>query len=215
MGGELERHPSLDERFDPAIRIVEHDPGWAAQAADELRRVAGALGALAVRLEHVGSTAVPGLSAKPIIDLQVSVAALEPRERYVDALGRLGYLFAPDPATPDYHYFARPPERPHTHHVHVCAADSHHEHRHVAVRDFLRAHPDEAAAYAAVKRAVAERHPQDRLAYVAGKDRYVVELEARALRWALTRSSAGGPDGPAPRGPGPGAPSGSPGGRAA
>jgi GrpB-like predicted nucleotidyltransferase (UPF0157 family) len=71
----------LDERFDPAIRIVEHDPGWAAQAQQELHRLAEALGPDAKRLEHVGSTAVPGLAAKPILDLQVSVTAIDPPSR--------------------------------------------------------------------------------------------------------------------------------------
>lgn len=71
MGDGLIRHPSLDERFDPAIRIVDHDPAWAPAAADELGRIARALGDVAVRLDHVGSTAVPGLAAKPIVDLQV------------------------------------------------------------------------------------------------------------------------------------------------
>jgi GrpB-like predicted nucleotidyltransferase (UPF0157 family) len=107
MGGELERHPSLDERFDPAIRIVEHDPSWVAHAADELRRVAGALGALAVRLEHVGSTAVPGLAAKPVLDLQVSVVDIGQRALFVPALEGLGYLFAPAPEPPDFHFFGR------------------------------------------------------------------------------------------------------------
>jgi GrpB-like predicted nucleotidyltransferase (UPF0157 family) len=144
MGAPLERHPSLDERFDPAIRVVEHDPAWAEMAAAELRRVAGAFAPLATGLDHVGSTAVPGLPAKPIADL----------------------------------------------------------------RDFLRAHPEEAAAYGALKRVLAERHPEDRLAYVASKDRYVVDLEARALDWApFTGSSAGAPDPPGPGAPGPGAPS--------
>jgi GrpB-like predicted nucleotidyltransferase (UPF0157 family) len=78
-GDGLERHPSLDERFDPAVRIVEYDPAWAAQAHEELRRLKEALGPVAVRLEHVGSTAVPGLAAKPILDLQLSVAAFAAR----------------------------------------------------------------------------------------------------------------------------------------
>ena len=78
--GKLERHPSLDERFDPAIRIVEHDPDWATQARAELGRLAEALPRVAVRLEHVGSTAVPGLAAKPILDLQMSLIAIEPRD---------------------------------------------------------------------------------------------------------------------------------------
>jgi GrpB-like predicted nucleotidyltransferase (UPF0157 family) len=169
---------------DPAVRIVQHDPAWAARAQDELRRIGQAVGPVAVRLEHVGSTAVPGLAAKPILDLQLSVPAIEPIDAYAAPLASLGYLFVPDPEFPDYPFFGKPPERPRTHHVHVCRAGGGHERRHLAVRDFLRTHPAEAADYAALKRRVAERHPRDRLAYIAGKDAYVRALEARALRWA-------------------------------
>jgi GrpB-like predicted nucleotidyltransferase (UPF0157 family) len=172
------RHPSLDDRFDPAIRIVEYDPAWPGQAAAELARIGDALGPVAVRLEHVGSTAVPGLAAKPIVDLMVCVADAEQEAAYVPALGRLGYLYAPSPG---FHFFARPHARPRTHHVHVCAAGGDFERRHLALRDYLRAHPDEAAAYAAIKRKVVARHPQDRIAYIEGKGAYVQALEARAL----------------------------------
>jgi GrpB-like predicted nucleotidyltransferase (UPF0157 family) len=180
----LERHPSLDERFDPAVRIVDYDPAWPALAEAELRRIKEALGGVAVRLEHVGSTAVAGLAAKPIVDLQLSVDAVESQERYVKPLERLGYLFVPAPASPDHHFFAKPPERPRTHHLHVCEVGSEHELRHVAVRDFLRTHEDEAAHYAGLKRQVVARHPQDRLAYIEGKDEYVAALEERAVLWA-------------------------------
>lgn len=183
-GEGLERHPSLDDRFDPAVRIVGYDPAWQAQADAELRRIEAALPAVAVHLEHVGSTAVPGLAAKPIIDLQLAVDAIRPRERYVEPLARLGYLFVPDPASPDHHLFAKPPERPRTHHLHVCEVGGEHEFRHLAVRNFLRTHADEAARYADLKSQVAERHPQDRLAYIEGKDEYVAALEGRAVAWA-------------------------------
>ncbi len=146
-----------------------------------------ALGEVAVRVEHVGSTAVPGLAAKPILDLQLSVNAIEPRDRYAEPLERLGYLFVPAPESPDYLLFAKPPERPRTHHLHVCAAGSEHELRHLAVREFLRAHADEAERYAALKREVAARHPQDRLAYMAGKEEHLNALEARAVEWAGSR----------------------------
>jgi GrpB-like predicted nucleotidyltransferase (UPF0157 family) len=183
----LQRHPSLDDRFDPAVRIVDYDRAWPVMAEQELRRIKETVGDVAVRLEHVGSTAVPGLAAKPVIDLQLSVDVMEPRERYVAPLERLGYLFAPAPESPDYHFFAKPPERPRTHHLHVCKTGGEHEFRHVAVRDFLRSHPDEAACYAALKREVVARHPQDRLAYIDGKDEYVMALERRAVTWARSR----------------------------
>ena len=149
-----------------------------------MRVIEEALGDIAVRVEHVGSTAVPGLAAKPILDVQLSVSAIDPRERYVEPLERLGYLFVPAPESPDYHLLAKPRERPRTHHLHVCAAGSEHELRHIAVRDLLRAHPDEAVRYEALKRDVAARHPQDRLAYIDGKEAYVTALERRAVAWA-------------------------------
>lgn len=187
-GEEFKRHPSLDDRFDPAVRIVEYEDGWASEADQEIGRLREALGPMAVRVDHVGSTAVPGLAAKPIIDLQVSVAAMEPRTAYVEPLQRLGYLFVPSPESPDFHFFAKPAERPRSHQLHVCEAGSEHEFRHLAVRDFLRTHSDEAATYASLKREVVAKHPQDRLAYIEGKDAYVVDLERRATEWARTRS---------------------------
>jgi GrpB-like predicted nucleotidyltransferase (UPF0157 family) len=169
--------------IDPAVRIVEYDPDWPARAEAELRRIDAALGEVAVRLEHIGSTAVPGLAAKPIVDLLVAVVALEPRDAYVEPLQALGYEFAPAPGSAQRHFFGKPPERPRTHHAHVVEAGSEHELRHLAVRDFLRAHPDEAGRYAALKRDVAARHPGDRLAYIAGKEDHLIALERRALAW--------------------------------
>ena len=146
-----------------------------------MRRIADALGEVAVRVDHVGSTAVPGLAAKPVIDLQLSVAAIDALDTYRGPLEQLGYLFVPDPASPDFHLFAKPAERPRTHHVHVCEAGSTHELRHLAVRDFLRSHPDEAAEYESLKRRLAAENPDDRLAYIEGKDPFMAALEARAL----------------------------------
>lgn len=178
------RHPSLDERFDPAVRIVDHDPAWAETAAAEAARIAAAVGEAAVRMDHVGSTAVPGLGAKPIVDLQLAVADVGRRDLYVEPLAGIGYLFVPDPDSPDFHFFAKPAARPRRFHLHVCAAGSEDERRHLAVRDYLRAHPDEAARYEALKRALVARHPEDRLAYIAGKEDHVAALERRALAWA-------------------------------
>jgi GrpB-like predicted nucleotidyltransferase (UPF0157 family) len=183
----LSRHRSLDERWDPALRIVPYDAAWPEKAAAELGAISDALGIVAARLEHVGSTSVPGLAAKPIIDLLLSVRAFSARSEYTDPLQRLGYLFAPDPESPERHFFAKPPQRPREYHLHVCQSAGGEEHRHIAVREFLRAHPGEAAAYADVKSEVAARHPGDRLAYISGKEQYIGALESRALAWAARR----------------------------
>ncbi len=177
----------MGEERDPAVRIVDYDPGWPEEAERELARVAEALGDLAMRLDHVGSTSVPGLAAKPILDLQVSVAALAPQAAYVEPLEAIGYRFVPFATSPEYHFFGKPPERPRTHHLHVCLAGSHEELRHLAVRDYLRADPEEAARYEVVKRESARLHPEGRIAYMGGKGDFVGALERRALDWVESR----------------------------
>lgn len=161
------------------VIVLDYDPRWPELAAREIARLAEALGPAALRIEHVGSTAVPGLAAKPIVDLMVSVAALD--ESYVAPIESLGYLFTPFPGQDDRHFFGRPHARPRTHHVHVVAAGGHEERRHLAFRDFLRADPDAAAEYAAVKREAARHHPDDIFAYMDFKDAVIRRLEARAL----------------------------------
>lgn len=181
------RHPSLDDRLDPAVRIAEPaEAAWAAEFEREAAAIRAALGPLAVGVDHVGSTAVPGLAGKPVVDIQVAVAALEPVEAWAAPLQALGYLLAFDPESPDFHFLGKPAARPRRFHVHVCLAGSAHERRHLAVRDYLRAHPAEARAYEALKRDLVGRAPGDRLAYIEGKGRFMAGLEERALRWAGT-----------------------------
>ena len=184
-------HLSQDTTYDPAIRIVEYDPSWQEMFEREAAAIRGALGPVAVRVDHVGSTSVPGLSAKPIIDIDVSVSDIAMVDSYRGPLEGIGYLFVPDPDFPDFHFFGKPAARPRTYHIHVCETGSLHEGRQLAVRDYLRTHPEEATAYGAVKQAIAERHAGDRLGYIAGKDFYVKALERRALAWHVPAEEAG------------------------
>ena len=161
------------------IRIVEYDPAWPARAAEEIKRIAAALGPRAMRIEHIGSTSVPGLAAKPILDFLVSVPELD--RAYVEPLEALGYRFTPFADSPERHFFGRPPERPRTHHVHVVAAGGEEEHRHLAFRGYLRSHPDAAREYAEAKRVAAAAHPTDIFAYMDAKAGVVERIEAQAL----------------------------------
>ena len=169
--------------FDPTIRIVDYDREWPVTFDTEKTRLEAALGDVAVRIEHVGSTSVPGMAAKPVIDIDVYVREIEPMEPYRQPLESLGYVFEFDPEFPDLHFFGYPRERSRQFHVHVAKIGSRHQTRHIAVRDFLRSHPDAAADYADLKRSLATLHPRDREAYVSGKATFVDRLEARALAW--------------------------------
>jgi GrpB-like predicted nucleotidyltransferase (UPF0157 family) len=108
----------------------------------EATRLREALEPVAVRIDHVGSTAVPGLSAKPIVDIQVSVRMLAPMNAYRQPLELLGYEYA-DPNTDDYPFFDLS-IGPRPFHIHVCEAGSFHERRHLCFRDWMRTHPGDA-----------------------------------------------------------------------
>src|SRR5439155_26612575 len=135
-----------------SLQLASYDPQWVRGFEMERDRIAGALGPLARRIDHHGSTAVPGLAAKPVLDIQISVAPLHPIEPYVRALAPLGYVHVPDPDDAVCPFLHRPGEWPHTHHVHLVAAGGGEERRTLAFRDFLRGHADARREYEQLKR---------------------------------------------------------------
>jgi GrpB-like predicted nucleotidyltransferase (UPF0157 family) len=172
-------------------RIVDYDSSWSSRAAVVIDRLRAALGPRARRIEHIGSTSVPGLAARPIPDVQVPVDDVRDHNAFVPALAELGYeLFRfPELDVDDYLVFV-PADGSNTEHVQVCEAGSQQEHRHLAVRDYLKARPDECDVYEQVKRRAAAAAAGDRAAYSRGKDAHVQGLERRALAWALTAPTA-------------------------
>lgn len=161
--------------------ITPYDPAWPVRYEAESARIRVLLGEQVVLLEHVGSTSVPGLAAKPVVDMQLSVRSMVPRSEYVDPLVRLGYRWALDPWTDEHEFFSRDEDGERAFQIHVCAAGGEWERRHLAFRDWLRSHPDDAAAYERLKRELADRHPRDIYGYIDGKAAYIREIEARAV----------------------------------
>jgi GrpB-like predicted nucleotidyltransferase (UPF0157 family) len=141
------------------IEIVPYDCGWPARFEAEAACILEAMDGLALRIDHVGSTSVPRLAAKPVIDIQVSVASLETLRAYAETLAQLGYCHIPFGAVDlVYPFFQKPAALPSTHHVHLCVFGSEHERRHLAFRDYLRSHPAVASEYVALKRSLAATH---------------------------------------------------------
>lgn len=169
------------------IAVVEYDAAWPA-AFDEWReRLADALGSAAVRIEHVGSTSVAGLPAKPVIDIQVSVAAVEDEARYVPQVEALGVQLR---SRDRWHRYFRPfPGRPRDVHIHVCAAGSEWERDHLLFRDYLSTHPEAREAYAAAKRRAALVWGDDRLAYTDAKAAVIQEIMAAAEAAATSQAA--------------------------
>ena len=175
-----------------SIRISPYDPACPGAFEAEARRIASALGSAAVRIDHVGSTAVPGLAAKPVIDIQVSVRALHPLEPHLLPLVAIGYTHVPHPDDATCPFLHRPSNWPHSHHLHLCEAGGSEERRNLAFRDFLREHPHEAAAYADQKRRLAllfsSASFESRNAYAKAKSGFIEPAILRALRLGYPRS---------------------------
>jgi GrpB-like predicted nucleotidyltransferase (UPF0157 family) len=168
------------------IKIVPYDPAWPAHFEAEAAALRAAFGELALRIEHVGSTSVPGLAAKAVIDIQISVASLASPERFLPPLAQVGYLHVPlDDFDLVYPYFVKPHDWPSTHHVHLCVQGEEQERRHLAFRDHLRNHPEVAADYVALKRTLAAAHHgntlESRECYSLSKTEFVEAVLARAL----------------------------------
>ena len=141
------------------ITIEPYDPAWPARFEAEAASIRRVLCEVSPRVEHVGSTAVAGLAAKPVIDIQVSVSSLQPMGAYVERLAQIGYGHVPlGPFDLVYPFFRKPHAWPSTHHVHLCVAGSEQERNHLAFRDYLRNHPLVAANYATLKRQLASVH---------------------------------------------------------
>lgn len=158
------------------VVIVEYDPRWSLMFEEEAAQIAEVLSKdMIVGIEHIGSTAVPGLVAKPIIDLLVSVRSLaEAKQVAVSPLEELGYAYWFDNPDPQRMFFVKglPPNSPRTHHIHIIESDSILRER-LLFRDYLREHPAEASRYAQLKRHLAQQFSTDREAYTSGKSEFV------------------------------------------
>jgi GrpB-like predicted nucleotidyltransferase (UPF0157 family) len=167
------------------LQIAPYDARWPQEFAAERERIARALGSLARRIDHHGSTAVPGLAAKPVIDIQVSVEQLQPLDAFGAPLATLGYVHVPHADDAVCPFFHRPAVWPHTHHVHVVHSGGEEERTTLAFRDYLREHADVASEYAALKRQLAAATDASvaasREAYTTAKSEFI----DRVMRIAL------------------------------
>jgi GrpB-like predicted nucleotidyltransferase (UPF0157 family) len=139
-------------------------------------------------IEHIGSTAIPGLAAKPVIDIMVGVADLPSSRPAIEALRELQYVHWP--YQPDaMHWFCKPSDARRTHHLHLIPYESPHWVERLAFRDYLRSHPNVAAQYASLKRRLALRHRNDREAYTDAKAPFIEKVIEIANRHSPRRSA--------------------------
>ena len=156
------------------VVVLPYDAEWEKDFMAIKAEIQGALEGLALRIEHVGSTAVPGLSAKPIIDIDVVIQDGSMLDAVVSALGKIGYRHEGDLGIAGREAFAyEGKDHLRKHHLYVCPRDSAELKRHLAFRDYLRAHPEAARAYSRVKEEGAALYPYDIEKYIEHKSPFI------------------------------------------
>jgi len=169
----------LDDHLDDdRVVIVEYDPRWPAAFEQEKSAVCAALSVLPTDIQHIGSTAIPGLRAKPVIDLLVAVSGFAPVAEYEQRLEPLGYVHIVQPNEPVRIFFRK--GSPRTHHLHIVEDGSCEHHRLIRFRDYLLRHPETALAYEDLKRHLAVRFALDRPRYTESKTDFIQGVIALA-----------------------------------
>lgn len=172
----------------PSVRvvIVDYDPEWPRHFEAERKRIMEALCNPDAAMAHMGSTAVPGLGAKPIIDMMLGVGGKEEADRVQKALEMIGYTdVTPEPDNTEWFYCLGYGTRELYHHLHLVVEGSRHWRRQLAFRDYLRAHPDTAKEYHELKGRLADDYADDRRGYTEAKTDFITnvlkKMEASAL----------------------------------
>ena len=163
----------------PKVVVVDYDPGWVETFSRIRDRVSNAMGDTAVAIEHVGSTSVPGLAAKPIIDITVIIPTPEALPAAIEKLGTIGYEHRGNLGVEGREAFSSPRDLP-KHHLYVCPKGSLGLRNHLAVRDYLRTNEDAAIAYGKLKLELATRFPDDIDSYIDGKTEFLLEILRRS-----------------------------------
>ncbi|MDQ3711997.1 MAG: GrpB family protein [Acidobacteriota bacterium] len=171
------------------VEVVPHNPRWRNAFEAEAKHIAAAIGEKVVAIHHIGSTAIPNIYAKPVIDLLVEVRDITEMDGRSSAMESLGYEVMGEYGIPGRRYFRKDNQkRIRTHQIHAFESGSAEIERHLAFRDYIIAHPEDARNYSELKRKLAEQHPQSLDDYMDGKDGFIKEMDQLAARWRLSQT---------------------------
>jgi GrpB-like predicted nucleotidyltransferase (UPF0157 family) len=170
------------------ITVMPYNPNWPHAFTQASAEIIAALGPNLLALHHIGSTSIPGIHAKPVIDMLGVVSDIAATDTYNAQMKSFGYEPMGEFGIPGRRYFRRDnPAGERTHQLHAFQLGSPHILRDLAFRDFMRAHPAHAREYAELKIKLAEMHPTDIEAYMDGKDAFIKDMKTRALAWIVSR----------------------------
>lgn len=165
------------------VEVVPYNPNWRSQFENESKHIKLALGENVLNIHHIGSTSIPNIYAKPVIDFLIEVQDIAKVDEQSSAMEALGYEVMGEFGIPGRRYFRKENEEIRTHNVHTFEVNSPEIIRHLAFRDYMIAHPEAAQKYSELKRQLAKQYPNDIYGYMDGKDSFIKEMEQKALVW--------------------------------
>lgn len=173
------------------VEVVPHNPIWKLAFACKSKVITQALGNdLVVKIHHIGSTAIPRIHAKPIIDLLIEVTDIDRVNARNSAMATLGYEAMGEFGLIGRRYFRKEnPPGIRLYHVHIYQVNSSEIKRHLAFRDYMIAHPEAAQQYSDLKRRLAKEYPENIEGYMDGKDKFVKEMEKKAIDWRVAQGA--------------------------
>lgn len=165
------------------VELIMHDPDWARQYEAEAERLTAVFQPHLRAIHHIGSTAVPGIKAKPIIDILIEVGDIASVDACNTVMDELGYIAKGENGIPGRRYFRRGSDAHHTHHIHVYQTGHPEIKRHLAFRDYLIANPPVAQAYSRLKEELARRYRTEPAQYTTSKSDFIADVNAKAAVW--------------------------------
>lgn len=164
------------------VEVVKYNPEWSEIYNSEKVKLNESLGGLIKSIHHIGSTSIPGLAAKPIIDIIIEVCSLDTLDNSIPVMESLGYEVKGEFGIPGRRYYRKGGSN-RTHQIHAFKVGDANIKRHIAFRDYLKSHPDVMLEYASLKMALAKRFDNDVDGYCDGKDDFVKHHESKAIEW--------------------------------
>ena len=158
------------------VVIEEYTRDWVLQFQEEQRLIKGIMGEKAIAIEHIGSTSVEGLGAKPILDIMGGVSHLKEVDEFIEPLEKIGYKHVLHKEFPNRRFFRKGEWRAGTHHLHFYKYESEEWHNNILFRNFLRTHHDELKQYHQFKKELAEKYHFDRVAYTKSKEPFIKKV---------------------------------------
>jgi GrpB-like predicted nucleotidyltransferase (UPF0157 family) len=179
----LKNKRNISKTYKRRVGIVSYNPNWKEIYKEESKKIKNVLSDIIVDIHHIGSTAIPGIKAKPVIDILVEVKDIEAVDRYNNKMEELGYEVMGEYGIPKRRFFRKGGNN-RTHHIHIFQVGNEEIERHINFKEYLIAHPDKAREYSKLKEKLTNKYTYDVENYTNGKSDFIKEIDRKAkLRW--------------------------------